>query len=572
MAWICSWNVEIHGSEKKHEQFEYNTSFDDRFVQDKLAFENSECIVVLDGVLLNKAELLSKSKKKTLAEYIQSVVSQENFYSELRGPFSGFIYRKSSEQLTAFGNQTGDTCAFWQEDSERFCVSSDFNMVFDACKDAGVCFEFDETAANHLLSLGYVVEGHTVARQISRTQPGEAVVLTKGGFANKHRYHFFDNCHADTNMSVEDAVAKVDVAFRLAVKRCFDKDIEYGYSHLTDMSGGLDSRITNRVARALGYKDIVNISYSQNGSREFQCASRASLAMHNELLYKQLDDIAFLYDVERIVHANYGLSVYYGITGGQRLLEEINFRHFGLEHTGMLGDAVVGSFSRTSEDTSIDIKAICYTDFIAPVIQHAGEYANKEQFCMYYRGFQGAVMTHYIRREFTEAVSPFMDVEFLQACFNIPLSLRCGDRLYWTWLDSRYPDISHLECTHERPKTVSFSKDRIYRMIGRNFRRKIIRCFKAIGLWRIVSPTGSMNPFEQWYAESAELRNYVESYYRENIRELCAYENTYETAKKVFKGAKTLDKLSVISVLGTYKVYFGKEKSHVARSESLLSR
>lgn len=560
MAWICSSGMDLTGRTnlKQADGFFYSVSFDDRFPDDKTVFADDKIIAVTDGVLLNKSELLGKYGVNDLNGLIEKKEDQAYLFKEFIGPFSGFVYDIEKKQLTVFGNQTGDTCAFWYACGDTFAASSDFNELTAVCKNSGVELTFNETAANHLLSLGFVVEGNTVADQIKRTQPGETAVIQSGS-VRVLRYHLFDNTAPDETLSLEDAIEKVDAAFKKAVKRCFDKDLEYGYEHIADMSGGLDSRVVNRVAKELGYRDITNISYAQSGSKEFECASKASRFMGNGFIFRQLDDALFIYDVEKVVRLNYGLSVYYGITGGLRMLEAINFRRFGLEHTGMIGDAVVGSFSKNENDTQIDFTRICYTDFIKPDLKKVGDYKNHEQFSMYYRALQGAVMTHYIRRNFTETVSPFMDVEFLQTCFDIPLKIRCGDRLYWAWLDKKYPDVSHIPSTHGRPNQNKLSKEYIYNKLGRQFRRKVIKAFKKIGMWRVVSPTSSMNPFEQWYAESSEIREFVYNYYHENINLIKAFPSVYETLEKVFAGEKVMDKLTAISVLGAYKVYFSKD-------------
>lgn len=560
MSWICSLNIDLSGRSnlKQADDFFYAVTFDNRFANDKTVFTNDGMIAVIDGVLLNKSELLEKYGAENLNELIEEKEGQINFFKEFIGPFSGFVYDIKKKQLTVFGNQTGDTCAFWYVSDDSFAASSDFNELMAVCKKSGVELTFNETAANHLLSLGFIVEGNTFAEQIKRTQPGEMEIIQCGN-ANARRYHLFDNTDPDETLSLDDAIEKVDIAFKKAVKRCFDKDLEYGYKHIADISGGLDSRMVNRVAKELGYRDITNISYAQNESKEFRCASKVSRFMGNSFIFKQLDDALFIYDIEKVVRLNYGLSVYYGITGGLRMLEAINFERFGLEHTGMIGDAVVGSFSKNENDTQIDVTRICYTDFIKPQLKNIDDYKNHEQFSMYYRAFQGAVITHYIRRNFTETVSPFMDVEFLQTCFDIPLEIRCKDRLYWAWLDKKYPDISHIPSTHDRPNQNKLSKENIYNKLDRKCRRRIIRFFKKIGLWRVVSPSSSMNPFEQWYAENSEIREFIERYYHENVKFMEAFPSIFKTLETVFAGEKVMDKLTAVSLLGVYKVYFSKD-------------
>lgn len=65
----------------------------------------------------------------------------------------------------------------------------------------------------------------------------------KDGSKEITQYYSLDNSHVKQDMTAEDAVELIDRYFRQAVKREFDKDKEYGYEHLVDLSGGLDSRM-----------------------------------------------------------------------------------------------------------------------------------------------------------------------------------------------------------------------------------------------------------------------------------------------------------------------------------------
>lgn len=52
-------------------------------------------------------------------------------------------------------------------------------------------------------------------------------------------------------------------SFKNAIKRAFEKDLEYGYKHLVALSGGLDSRMTAWVAHTMGYTNMLNYTFSQ---------------------------------------------------------------------------------------------------------------------------------------------------------------------------------------------------------------------------------------------------------------------------------------------------------------------
>ena len=70
----------------------------------------------------------------------------------------------------------------------------------------------------------------------------------------------------------------------------------------------------------------------------------------DELIFKPLDDATFLYDIDIATELLGGGSLYAGITGGRRLLAFANLDHYGIEHTGMVGDAILGCFYHNAHE------------------------------------------------------------------------------------------------------------------------------------------------------------------------------------------------------------------------------
>ena len=64
-------------------------------------------------------------------------------------------------------------------------------------------------------------------------------------------------------MSLNEYIENLDYYFKLAIKRQFDKDVEYGYQHAVSLSGGLDSRMTSLVANENGFTNQFNFTFSQ---------------------------------------------------------------------------------------------------------------------------------------------------------------------------------------------------------------------------------------------------------------------------------------------------------------------
>lgn len=367
-------------------------------------------------------------------------------------------------------------------------------------------------------------------------------------------------------VSIEEAVELLDQKFKVAVARCFDKDIEYGYtSHLCDLSGGLDSRMTSWVAKSLGYGDITNVAYSKSGSDEERCGRLVAKALGNPYDFYSLDDLGFVYDLERLVRKNYGLAIYCGITGGDRMLAQQDFTKFGLEHTGQLGDVVIGSYCHEPNPTALrpkDIRGLQYGDYVKPIIKNAFRFENKEQFMMYYRGFQGILSTHMIRRNYTEAVSPFIDVDFLQFCLQLPLELRCGHRIYFKWLETKYPAAAEIPSTRKRPsESRSSIRGAIYNVLPTPLRHLAVMVFKMLGLNSLSSSgANKMNPMDYWYSHNPEMREFMEEYYQRHIGSLNGFPVTRRAAVRMWKQGRCGDKQLVLTVLAAHHLYIESQR------------
>ena len=550
MAWSCVCRI----NNNKICDVKVTTHFDKRFFRDKAFVRNQNGeTALIDGVILNRVELEDKYEMD-----IQAILRTQGFTSDfpkmLRGPFSGMYY--DGNHCFAYGNQTGDTFVFYYSDSDFVAVATDFNEIVKLCRSEGKKLTFDEIYANHILSFGYAVEGHTVFSEIKKSQPGCAVTFS-GSEVKLIRYHkFHSHLH---EIGFDEAVEQLDVEFRKAVNRCFDKDIEYSYqSHLADMSGGLDSRMTTWVACDMGYRPITNMSYAKKGSYDETNARLVAEYLNNEYLFEALDDVQFIYDIEELIRMNYGLATYVGITGGKTMLSHLDFNKFGLEHTGQIGDVVIGSFCKSVDDNaSFNIRNLQYSDRITPIVHEVNQYDTKELFGLYYRAFQGALMTHPVRRNYTEVVSPFLDVDFIQFCLNLPLEYRCNHKLYFAWVERKYPQALSIPCTRQKPSIKRISKKDIYHALPTWARHVIIAMCKKLHLATLISDSRGMNPMDYWYENNARMREFIEDYYDQHIDEMNVYPKTADDMKSMFRNGRTMDKLLVLTALAAHHIYVG---------------
>ena len=303
-------------------------NFDDRFKDDKFYCDNEKITIVSDGVILNKSELFAKYKVTTLEDLLFLLLKKDEFtfFKEFIGPFNGFYRNKETGVLIVWGNQTGDSAPFYYVGVDgNVVVSNKFNLVYEELKRNGMVYSFSDKAAYQLLSFGYMVDDSTFLKEVKRVRAGKYLFVSEKGMNIKEWHRFSYKVKID--MGMNEAIELIDQGFRKAVKRCFDKDTEYGYKyHLVDLSGGLDSRMTTWVAHDMGYRNIVNICYSQSTSLDCQYAKDVAHFLGNQFYVKYLDEASFVREVEEVTKKNFGMGYYAGITGGNQFLKFLSRR------------------------------------------------------------------------------------------------------------------------------------------------------------------------------------------------------------------------------------------------------
>ena len=297
------------------------------------------------------------------------------------------------------------------------------------------------------------------------------------------------------------------------------------------------------------------MAYSKAGYLDDRISRQIACDLGHEYLFKPLDDARWLYDIDRNVRQNNGAALYSGITGGGRFLGVLHTRKFGIEHTGMIGDAVLSTFyhdrsfsyGRPQMGRHRYSERLSY-DFDEKILQ---DYPCQEVFAIYTRGIMGAQSSYMIRQHYVETASPFMDVDFLDTVFSIPFEYRSGHHLYLMWIREKYPaaaDYGWEKWGGVQPKESHILQRKI-RTTGRL--AKQVLC-KLLGR----ENEDSMNPMDAWYAEDAELQRCYEAYYADNIDCGIFDEALRNDISVMFRQGNVAEKSMALTVLAAARQYF----------------
>ncbi|MFR3658753.1 MAG: hypothetical protein ACLTWK_10815 [Eisenbergiella sp.] len=524
-----------------------------KFPKDLLDCEFFHVDFFLDGYVENRGELEDKFQEKW--ERIFFRICQDNVnLNVMRGAFSGFVYNRDKDEITLYTDQMGNKTLYYFIHEDFISVSSSVEEIVKVLKKNKKPIHLDQNAVKYMLTYGYMLDDTTFIKEIKRVLPGHKIIL-QNGKVRKEVYYRLNNEKIEC-CTFQEAIDKIDMAFRTAIRREFEKDREGGYRHLVDLSGGLDSRMVCWVADELGYCDQLNITYCKNGYLDQKISQQIAENLRHDFLFKPLDDVNWLYDIDEIVEKNNGAALFTGITGGNRLLKSLNKEQFGIEHTGMIGDVIISAFFAEESEaySKPEFGKMRYSDKLQVQLDKnvLHEYPNMEIFTLATRAILGAASSYMIRQNYFETASPFMDVDFVNTCLSLPLSYRARHEIYLEWISQKYPKAAEYgweKWGGAKPKKNEIS------------RRKIITAGKLLK-WKVESIAGripkdiNMNPIDYWYRTNYDLQRFFEDYFQKNIGNPAIEDEMRGQIETLFKTGSVSEKGMALTVLGLVKLYF----------------
>lgn len=523
-----------------------------KFPKDRVDKESDEKKVFFDGYVFDKERYTTGSDDWETVLFQRICSDLPSTLKELRGGFCGFTFDKKSGEVQAFTDHVSNKSLYYYVNDSKWMVGTNIDDMVKVLKTNGCNLTFNNNAAKYMLTYGFMLDESTFVSEIRRILPGQIISILSGKVSEKIYYQLN---HKEKDMSEDEAVELVDCCFREAVRREFEKDKEYGYKHLVDLSGGLDSRMTSWVAHEVGYTDQINFTYSRAGYLDEKIATEIAKHLKHEFVFKMLDDIAWMKDLEEIVSLNNGASLFLGISGGRRALELIDTNQFGIEHTGMIGDAILSTFYH-DEAFSSGAPQFGYNRYSDRLkcefdISILDRYPTQEIFAVYTRGILGAQSSYMIRQHYVETSSPFMDVDFLEAVFSLPFRYRNKHYIYLKWLKEKYPEATFFGW--EKWGGINPRTDQVW--------KRRIKTTKRLAQNFISNISGKTNdyhmtPMDYWYSKDRSVQDYFDQFYQQVIHEAKIAELLRKDIQVMYEDGNVFEKGMALTVLAEIKRYF----------------
>ena len=144
-----------------------------KFQNDQILYADDHITLVLDGVILNTQQLMSRYKVNNLKQLFISCINNdsiEELLPKLRGSFCGLI--GIGTEMYVFTDQLATKQLFYTFNDDALIVSSEVNAIVQYFQKKEIAYSLDEVGAYSLLSYAYMYMDHTLIKEIKRLKEG----------------------------------------------------------------------------------------------------------------------------------------------------------------------------------------------------------------------------------------------------------------------------------------------------------------------------------------------------------------------------------------------------------------
>lgn len=520
----------------------------DSFRDDKIMLDIGNKIIVTEGVITNSADLIKKYNVDGFKELID-VLSDKNdhFFDEFKGSFSGAVYYKDINKWVFYTDQLGSHSLYYYFYKGIFIVASQLNYVTELLKKNDVQVKEDLHGLHCILDWGYLIDNATAIADVKRVYPGEYITLDEEIIRTK--LYYISNFELK-NKTIDDYIEVLDNAFTNAIKRIVNKSIENGYKTVLDISGGLDSRlIAYRAVELYGNNSFIGFHFSQDGSIEQKVAFEVIKKLNLESFYYMMDTSNFLTNMKTVMTLNNGSSYYMGVQAGLAFGEFVDSRVYGIEMTGALGDIRDSAMIYENGDNKPSLHGQYYK---SNKLNGLNEYSNystvikyfdtNDVFWTYLRGISAGMSTILAKQAHIEAMTPYGDIEFLEAYLSIPWSVRFHNKILLKWMRKKFPEASEMKYSQTNlPAKYTWT----WRHINYNRIRTRLK---------FLLPKKNMLDLETWINDK-DVVIITNEYYYKNIKKIND-DLIRNKVKSLYTRGNALEKSIALSVLAIYDIYF----------------
>jgi len=417
-----------------------------KFIDHKILSIQDDQLIAADGVMLNDDELKTKYRAQNLAEVYGKAWQKngKNLFDEIEGEISLIAYNSSTATAQAFCSRSGTKAIYYYHTPDCFIACSDMFTLAKVLRLMQLPYTLNEFAAYCFLTYGHLVANLTLIKEVYRLEPGMLVEYTPSG-VNTLPYGILTN-HPQLAGTETELLSEYNKRFNHAVKAAYQKDVAYGYQHVAQLSGGLDSRMNLIAAFDMGYKKQTVLNFGIKNCWDTHIAKEISTKLSLGFKFVELDLDKYYDNIwEPLLFTN--CQIYYSAALHTLYANKhIDFSNYGFMHTGQVGDAVLAtSLFKKEEHEKPDINSVRrfsnrFYKTIEPELQKLLEkYQTKDvsNYNIIVNNF--TISGNWIINHFTEIISPFQHKEVLFYTKRIPQVHKLHYKMYYNWMKQYHP-------------------------------------------------------------------------------------------------------------------------------------
>lgn len=523
-----------------------------KFISEKLWIDNDDFFILTDGLITN-IDILKKTYNINDSESLIQFLSEKHidFFKEFSGNFVGIYWNKNNNSIIAFNNQTGTKKLFYYKSDAYIIFSTDLYTLSQTLNQLNIKKSIDVEASYLLLTSGFMHQDFTLLNEVKQIIAGEFGHLLDKRL-NIISYYNLSNLE-ETKDPDNLIIDKLDRLYKAALEIEFEFEKKHNLIPLTTLSGGLDSRMVALFAYDLGYKNQLLLNFSEKGYADDVIAKKIAESYKLNITQIPLTSKGLL-AIDEVVTFNDGLSIYSGVSHAYEAIKQIDHIDIGMIHTGMLGDAILGSYLTGTNQSKPVISEGMYSTLLLnkakPIIQKfINQYSNEEIYKFYNRGFSGMNNGFLCYELIAESSSPFLYPAFISYALTIPRKLRYKEKIYIKWIKTKHPEYSHFiwEAIGGKP-----TNNQLIRFIYR-VKRAIIKRLPFHSMWK-----NNMNPEQLWYDNDPEVKTYLDNYYKDHIHLFEFNKELMTDMMTHYEKGGITEKTQVLTLLSAYKLLFEK--------------
>lgn len=532
-------------------------TFFDENKYDSFYYRSDDFDCVLEGIILNKKDILKKELCSDFVTFFAESYQKKGLgiLNEFEGEFRGIIWDKKEEKLFVFTNPTATQRVFYSRQNNQIFVDSDLVRLSETMKSCGHKLHPDITSIYQLVTIGNLLENRTPVEGIFKMLDARILEISRENMSFKTYEYFSLNNISYYNQSKEKAIDHIHEIFSQNIQMEYEKDTELESSHLTLLSGGLDSRMAMMYALKNQFKIDMAVCFSQSGYFDEKISRKIAADYDVNYEFIPLDKGSFLKKIDELTRISEGTSLYTGGLHVSYALDQLKFDDFSIFHGGQIGDGILGGFnSEPRQKPPSQYKIIINPQFLPKIQGNLDEifkkYDREEIFLLKNLAYNRTVLGSQVFQQKAYHVSPFMTKDLLTFSFSLPEEWKYKHKFYLQWLSKHCSEASKY--TWER---TLMNPDAEWKTA---FGEKYMKGFYKKFYTKILKQPQktSMYPYQYYYDSDESIKEYYQEYFNENIDRLSEYPELRNDITKLFSSESFYHKCQAINVLSVFKLYF----------------